>query len=359
MISFHFRENSTSPDSQCIPATAHSSSPPETAHDLRLVAGVVEHRPQVVGHAAVNRDPGPYAFHPFDGAHGVDGYPGVSHQRATGLAEHLHPRRHVAQQRFRVGLDAWRLVRGGVGDAQTAAEVEQRPLADPAEHLGHRLEGLEVEDLRPDVRVEPAQLEPRLGAALHRSRHLGERKAELRVGLAGLDVGVGAGLDSRRDADEHALPGALEPVDLVERVHHHVAHAPFARVVQLRLGLVVAVHVDPRRVEATGEREVKLARRGHVARQPLLRHQPERRRGGERLCGVDHLEAVGARSQRLHVRPGAGAHVVLRVHVRGRAELAGNVGEVASAHLEAAVLVQPGAQRIDMGYGHRCHGRRL
>ena len=56
---------------------------------------------------------------------------------------------------------------------------------------------LELEDLRADVRVQAAQLEPGVGAALDRARHLVEAEPELRVLLAGLDVGVGRGLDAR------------------------------------------------------------------------------------------------------------------------------------------------------------------
>ena len=66
--------------------------------------------------------------------------------------------------------------------------------------------------------------------------------------------------------------------------------ARLERVAQLALGLVVAVQVDARRVEARGQRHVQLAAGGDVDREALLAQQRIGRRGGQRLAGVDHLE---------------------------------------------------------------------
>jgi hypothetical protein len=110
--------------------------------------------------------------------------------------------------------------RPGSHDPEAAAEVEQRVVADLAQHLGELLVHLELEDLRADVGVQPAQLEPRRGDSLDRARDVGEAEPELRVLLAGLDVRVRARLDPRGHAQHHALTAAggeaLQAIDLVE-----------------------------------------------------------------------------------------------------------------------------------------------
>jgi hypothetical protein len=58
---------------------------------------------------------------------------------------------------------------------------------------------------------------------------------------------------------------------------------------------------------------------------------------------------LGARAEGLLELLCTGAHVVLRVDVRGRAELLRQLDHVASAHLEPARLVQAGAERINLG----------
>ena len=105
---------------------------------------------------------------------------------------------------------------------------------------------------------------------------------------------------------------------------------------QLVLGLVVPVHEDALGLDARPQRQVELAAGGDVDRQPLLVHQPVDGGDGQRLRPVDHLEVVGARRERLHVGARAGAHVVLRVDVRRRAEALGQLDHVAAAHLEVA-----------------------
>ncbi len=118
------------------------------------------------------------------------------------------------------------------------------------------------------------------------------------------------------------------------------------RVVELGLGLVVAVHVEARGVVAAGEGEVELAAGGHVGGEALVGEQPVDRGARERLARVDHLEVLGAGAERLEERARASAHVVLRVDVRGGAELARELDHVAAADLEPAALVQSRAQGI-------------
>ena len=101
-----------------------------------------------------------------------------------------------------VGVDRGRLVLGGVGDAEPAADVDQlAPLAGQlAEGADRQLVGLQLEDLRADVGVQADQLELLGGQhpldRLRREAVL-EPEAELRVELAGLDVVVGRGPDPR------------------------------------------------------------------------------------------------------------------------------------------------------------------
>jgi hypothetical protein len=130
-------------------------------------------------------------------------------------------------------------------------------------------------------------------------------------------------------------------------------------VLELARRLVVAVHVDPGRVVPAGEREVQLAAARHVDREPLLGEQPEARDARERLAREDHLEALGVGAEGVEVRAGARAHVVLGVDVRGRAELAGELDDVAAADLEPALLVQARAQGEDVRNRDHCHRRRL
>ena len=79
-----------SPDSQCMPATVQSVVAAEAVGDVGLVVGAVEHRPQVVGHAAVDRDVGAHARDLLDRADRVDRHARVADQRAARLAEHGH-----------------------------------------------------------------------------------------------------------------------------------------------------------------------------------------------------------------------------------------------------------------------------
>ena len=110
------------------------------------------------------------------------------------------------------------------------------------------------------------------------SGSVAQRNAELRVLLAGRDLLVGVGPDPGRDPDQDPLAAAgaepFEPLDLVERVDDHVADAGLERLLQLGLGLVVAVHVDPLRLEPAAQRQVQLAAGGDVAGEPLLGEQP-------------------------------------------------------------------------------------
>src|SRR3546814_14728853 len=57
------------------------------ARQQRLVAGPVEHRARVVGHAAVDRHVGAHARHLLDGADRVERDAGLGRDRPSGLGE--------------------------------------------------------------------------------------------------------------------------------------------------------------------------------------------------------------------------------------------------------------------------------
>ena len=107
-------------------------------------------------------------------------------------------------------------------------------------------------------------------------------------------------------------------------------------VLELGRRLVVPVHVDPRGVEAGLEGQVQLATRGHVHRQPLLGEQAQAAvHGNALLAYTTSKRSVRSPKARMK-RAGALAHVVLGVHVGGRAELAGQLDHVAAADLQPA-----------------------
>src|SRR2546421_302536 len=62
----------------------------QTVRDLGLVAGAVQHRPQVVRHPAVDGHVRADAGDVLDRTDSVDRHPGVSDDRAAGLAQNRH-----------------------------------------------------------------------------------------------------------------------------------------------------------------------------------------------------------------------------------------------------------------------------
>jgi len=108
-------------------------------------------------------------------------------------------------------------------------------LAQQSDHPSRReFEPVDIEDLGPDVTVQPGQPDVRRvehrADGLHR-RTAREREAELLVLVGGRDELVGVGLDADRDPDEHVLDDALltgdpvEDLDLRHRVDHDVGDA--------------------------------------------------------------------------------------------------------------------------------------
>jgi hypothetical protein len=162
--------------------------------------------------------------------------------------------------------------------------------------------------------------------------------------VAGEDRGVGVGVDSGPDPQQHALAAARaqharELRDVLGVVDHDPADARLDRQPQLLLRLGVAVQVDALGREARLQRQVQLPAGGDVDAQVLAGEQPQH--GGDRAClgGEYHLaRTVVVGLDRSGERARAGAQVVLGHHVRRRAELARELDRVAAADREPAVL---------------------
>ena len=242
--------------------------------------------------------------------------PGLDHDPHS-LAEDLGDATHLDVD---VLGDRGRLVLGGVGDPEPAADVDHlAPLAGQlAERADRQRVGLELEDLGADVGVEPDQLELLGGEdALDRLRREAvlEAESELRVQLPGLHVVVGRGLDPRGDPDQHPLGTVEQPLaalDLVERIEDQIADAGARGEQDFLVGLVVAVHVDAARARSRPATPCAARRRRRRRPRCPPRRRPVRGGAGQRLAGEEDLEVGGVGLERLAILGDAGADVVAR-----------------------------------------------
>ena len=253
---------------------------------------------------------------------------------------------------------------GRVGGTEPAAEVVDAELPELRDRPDRLPERLELEQLRADVEVQPDQLERlALPQAGDRGRRLGDREAELRVGLPGRDLVMGVAGDAGGDPDQHLLASVklgrdlLEPLELVERVDHDVADACVERRAQLGDGLGVAVQVGPPRVKARAQRERELSAGGNVARQSLVGERSVDGGARERLGGEQHVEVAVASGDRVDERARPRAQVILDDDVRRGPELPRQLDGVTAAELEPPALVDARPEREQMG--ERCGERRL
>ena len=324
--------------------------------DQRLIAGVVEHRPEVVGHAAVDGDPGRDVA--LDRLHRVQGDGRVGYQRPARLQQQplvgTEVIVHRADDRIDVPLGRRRPLTGRVRRSESATEVVDAVVAERRDRSDRLSERLELEQLRADVEVQPDELERRaLPQAGDRGGCLGDREAELRVRLSGRDLLMRVARDAGRDPDQDLLAAAelardpLEALELVERVEHDVAHTRLERLPQLACGLGVAVQIRAPRIEAAPQRQRELAPGGDVARESLLGERPVDGRARERLGGEQDVEVAVASGERIDERAGAGAQVVLDHYVDGSPEFPRKLDRVAAAELEPSALVDARAERQD------------
>jgi hypothetical protein len=147
------------------------------------------------------------------------------------------------------------------------------------------------------------------------------------------------GLDAGRDAQQHLGDDALgacrrlEPVELVEAVDHDAADAGLPGHDQLGDALVVAVQHEALGRHTGAQRHGQLAAAGHVEVHALLVGQARHGPAEERLGGVGDAVAEGGDGL------GApGAQLGLVVDEQRRAELLGQVGQVAPADEQLPVL---------------------
>ena len=106
-------------------------------------------------------------------------------------------------------------------------------------------------------------------------------------------MGVGVGVDPRRDPQEDGLRAApsrrhrRQGLKLLEVVHHNVPQAILHGLLQLLAGLVVAVEVELFTREAHRLGHGQLAAGHHVQAKPLLQEDLGQGRAQVRLGGVD------------------------------------------------------------------------
>jgi len=306
---------------------------PGRQRGLEPLAG--ERRVQVVGHAAVHRDE--RAAGVLDRADVVERDARAGHQGPAGLDDQLGAGRQVGAGGFGDGvqvlLHGGRLVLEGVPDAEAAADVVDREGAEHGDRLDGPGERLGVQDLRPDVQVQPVQLQllagPDPGDGL---AGLVQGQPELGVRAAGGLRLVGFRRDPRDDPDQHPLrPGGqlFQPVDVVEVVHHHASHPGVQGHGQLGGGLGVAVQVHAFGPGPRGQGHDQLTGPGDIDAQPLGGEQRVNRQAGERLRREHHLGVRVAGGEPLAHPAGLVPQPGLVHDVGGRAEA---LGEVAHAH---------------------------
>jgi hypothetical protein len=240
-------------------------------------------------------------------------------------------------------LDPGRPVVGRVGHGEAAAEAVDGQVAEPGQDADGRAVGRRVVELGAEVEMEALHVEVRGRIGRERTR-LARVEAELGLGVAGEDGGVRVGVHPGADPQQHPLARAVrehggELGHVLVVVDHDASDARLDGRAQLVGGLRVAVQVDPGGLEPGLERQVQLAARGDVDAQSLLGEEAQHGRDGARLGGEDDLAVravVGLQRGAELARPAA--QIVLRHHVRRRAELARQVDRVAPPEEEPAVL---------------------
>ena len=182
----------------------------------------------------------------------------------------------------------------------TLTTWHQSPASSPSAADRQRV-GLELEDLRADVGVQPDQLELRrrrsTRSIARAARPSSRPKPNFESSWPVAIVVVGRGLDPGRDPDQHPLRArrAAARSARSRRRSRGSGGRRRRRAAQqdLLVGLVVAVHVDARRVEAG--RAAPCAARRRRRRRPRA---PPRRRAGRRRCREAPCWRRGPRSRR-------------------------------------------------------------
>ena len=323
----------------------------------------VQHRLEVVAHSAVHRHVRVGAA--LDGDDLVERHQRAPDHRAAGLDDQPGGGVEVGVERIdgrlRVVGDRRRVLFGRVGDPEAAAEVVDREAAERGNCLGRTAEPLEVEQLRPDVDVQPEQLAAiaRRDPVEQRRRRV-ERDPELRLRAAGVHRRVGDAGHGGVDPQQHGLSRAgepLDPVDVVGPVDHDHPDPGRERVADVAVVLGVAVQQDVGGVEPGGERDRQLAGGRDVAPESLLGQHPRQRRARQRLRREVHVGGGMSRGERLQVLARRRPQSLLVRHERRRAELGRHVGERHAADGQPPLGVPPGRARQYVEKFARDHAR--
>ena len=230
-----------------------------------------------------------------------------------------------------------RLVVVAIGNAEAAAEIDMvddmaigPEVPDKAhEALDRGIVGFESGDLAADMHVDAGDQDARqLGGAGIDGAGLGDRNAELVLGLAGGDLLVGLGVDVGIDAQRHARRAALGAGALRQELQFRLGLDVEAQNVLVE-GIVDLAHelADAREHDlagghAGGTRTAQLTLRDHVHAGSELGEQAQ--------DGKVRVGLYRKADQRGHVGEGAGEHLVVpaqrggRIAVEGRADRSGN-----------------------------------
>ena len=241
------------------------------------------------------------------------------HGDAVGPALALDDLGHAGREVLR----RQRVVLGRVGDAEAAAEVElgqldaelARESAVQAEHPpGGHLEPGRVEDLRPDVAVQPEQLQgvrARRGSVATASNACppASEKPELLVLVGRRDELVRVRLDADGDADEHRRDDAElggdggDALDLVEGVDDDAARRRTRRAARISATLLLLpCRPMPIARDAGADGDGELAARAHVEVQALVADPPGDLGAEEGLAGVEDVGPAAQVVEHLGIR---------------------------------------------------------
>ncbi len=288
--------------------------------------GLVQRRADEVVHPGIDDDEGPAlpALEIDDAGHQDAG---IAHDQAAGLEDQLAAEAMCrALDDRRIGLRIRRrLVVLAIRDAETAAEVDvadgMAVGAQAAHEVGDEREGIverrEIGDLAADMHVDAGDLEPRqLGGVVIDLAGATDRDAELVLGLAGRDLGVGLGVDVRIDPHGDARSAPLAHGERRDERELRLgldidAEDPFVEGErELGRGLADAGEHDLAGSDTGGARALELAARDHV------------RTGAERGQRLDHrlvgVRLHGVADQRVDIGEGAGEHLVVTAQRGGR-----------------------------------------
>ena len=202
----------------------------------------------------------------------------------------------------------------------------------PGHAMSCDLEAGGVEDLRPDVAVQPDELEMRVlsdqpcGPGSHSPC---QGQPELLVLMGRGDELVRVRLDADRDSDQRLGGDAQfdgqgsQPLDLGERVDDDAPDPDLQCPAQLGFALVVSVEQHARRIDTCPQRDLHLAAGADIDAQALLIGPLRDSPGQEGFRGVVHVGAgVG-----LGITAGGLAEVLLVQHEQGAAELRDRLGD--------------------------------